>query len=178
MVTKPKSNSVITHKVNDNGTLTFTVRGAGEFTFDPSKASDVNRNRAQLHGWTQRISDGGAMSRDPVTGASATPGDKLARMQSLAAHYESGTEEWSLKAGPRPFDAALVILGMIRGGKAANGDDAERKAAAIAAKLNVDREGALRVIATSKAVAAAMAEIRAERNPGSADADSMLDEIE
>lgn len=177
MVTKPKSNSVITHAVNTDGTLTFIVKDAGSFVFDPTKASVECTSRATIHGWIQRISDGGALSRDPTTGASATPEMKLARMRAIADHYQSGATEWALKATRAPFDIGLVILGMIRGGKAANGDDAERKLTAIAAKMETDREGAARIVATSKAVAVAMAEIRAERNPSKVDADAMLDDL-
>lgn len=81
---------VITVKQLDNGQLQFAVAGAGEFTFNPDKASPANRIRAELHGWTQRISDKAAL------GADATPEAKLASMQACAAWYEAGGDEWNM----------------------------------------------------------------------------------
>lgn len=89
-----KSNSVITHSVAGN-VLTFNVIGFGELKFDTDKVSNECANHAALHGFTQRISDAAAISRDPETGKSATPQEKYDAMAQLIAHYESGTSEWS-----------------------------------------------------------------------------------
>ena len=94
MITKAKSNSVITHKL-ENNVITFTVRDAGEFTLDMGKLSTAVRDRAAVHGMIQRISDRAAISRDEKTGLSATPESKLAAMQNLADFYMTGTEDWS-----------------------------------------------------------------------------------
>lgn len=96
MQTKPKSNSIMTTVLSQDGnTITFKVAGAGECILDLTKLSEANRIRAIQHGMTQRISDGAALSRNPETGKPATPADKLAAMKVLVDHYNSGTSEWS-----------------------------------------------------------------------------------
>jgi hypothetical protein len=104
MQTKPKSNSVITHSLSEDGsTITFHVQGAGDVVIDMNKLSPVILLRASQHGIIQRISDRAAIGRDPETGKSASAGDKLDAMQELAEHYMTGTSEWSLtgNGGPR-----------------------------------------------------------------------------
>jgi hypothetical protein len=91
---KPKSNSVIS--TEQRGTsLVFKVRDAGEIELDLQLVSQANRERATLHGFVQRVSDAAAIPRNTETGASATPADKLAAMQRLVDHFNSGSEEWS-----------------------------------------------------------------------------------
>jgi len=180
MQTKPKANSIITHRLNDDGTLTFLVKDAGEFGFDPKKAAQKNRERAELHGWIQRISDGGAMSRNPENGQPATPADKMARMQRLAEHYEGGAEEWAMKgpSGPRKPDAGLIIqalCGTVAGGDV---DKANRLVDGIATKRGIDRDAALMVWAAVEDVAAEMARIRARRVAVKVSADDLLAEMD
>lgn len=93
MVTKPKSNSVLTHEVNDNA-VTFNVLEVGTLRLDFSKLNSAIIQRAAMHGMIQRISDAAAISRDPTTGQSATPEAKYTAMKALVDHYESGTSEW------------------------------------------------------------------------------------
>ena len=95
MQSKRKSNSVVTHQVDDNG-ITFNVIGAGSVRLDFDKVSEPNQKRAMIHGMIQRISDRAAIGRDPETGKSATPAEKLAAMTTLVDHYHSGTSEWSM----------------------------------------------------------------------------------
>lgn len=123
MQTKPKANSVLTHRLLPNGGLCFTVKGAGpvlegaeeaeavELFFAPTLASEANRQRAEQHGWIQRISDAAAISRDTKTGLPATPAQKLEAMQKLVEHYQSGTGDWKMTGG---------------GGGAGSGSAAER----------------------------------------------------
>lgn len=93
-LTGKRSNWTIAHKVVEN-VITFTVKGAGELRLDMTKVAEANRTRAQGHGFVQRISDAAAIARDTKTGASATPQEKMAAMQRLVEHYESGAEAWS-----------------------------------------------------------------------------------
>jgi len=95
-----RKNAVVTYDTNgrdQSGVITFTVLGAGELTFDTNKASESCRERAEYHGWVQRMCDAVAISRDPETNASATPAMKFERMKRLIEHYESGTDEWSIQ---------------------------------------------------------------------------------
>lgn len=99
MTMKAKSNSVITHEPLLDGEecvgILFHVQGAADVACDMRKLSPEVRQRAILHGMTQRISDAAAIARDPDTGESASAQDKFDAMKRLVAHYESGTSEWS-----------------------------------------------------------------------------------
>lgn len=111
---KAKSNSVITTQVLADGVLLFKVKDAGELRFDPAKAAQPMRLQAERHGWTQRISDAAALSRDPATGKAAKPEDKLAAMRKVVEHYESGTLEWRMAGsggggGAAAAEKALLV---------------------------------------------------------------------
>lgn len=96
MISKVKSNSVVTYVADEDMVITFDVLGAGQVSFDP-KAADVKmRQRAEVHGWIQRIVDAAAIGRDPQTGKSASAGRKLAAMKAVIDHYLSGTPVWRL----------------------------------------------------------------------------------
>ena len=183
MQTKPKANSVITHTIFDRK-VKFTVLGAGEFTFDPDKVSAENRSRAMYHGFIQRISDGGALSRNPDTGKPATAADKLARMQRIADHLESGSTEWKLvSAAPtkKGFDAGLVVEAMIRAlAGCGSPEDVDRMVAQTIAKGRADdREGALKLWASTRQVSEAIVLIESERAARAAvlDSDDLMAEL-
>jgi hypothetical protein len=115
MITKPKSNSVITHAL-DGSHLTFMVQDAGNVVLDMDKLSDAVKRRATVHGMIQRISDAAALSRDSVTGKSASAADKLAAMRELVEHYSTGTAEWrrTSERSPRALgDVGLLIAALM-----------------------------------------------------------------
>ena len=162
MQTKAKANSTITPSMQD-GKIEFRVLNAGSFSFDPDKVSAENRARAMIHGFVQRISDGGALSRNPDTGLPATPTDKMARMQRIADHLMSGATEWALRvaAAGQP-DSGLTLMGIMR----ALGIDletAEARLAKMAAKLGVDRAACIKRLGEAPDVIKAIGEIKAER---------------
>lgn len=178
---KVKSNSVTTVTYLD-GKLVFGFQGQPSFTFDPDKVSAANRARAMMHGFEQRIRDGGALGRDKETGASATPEEKREAMLRIAEHLMSGSDEWALKvAAPKKDDPGLLLGAIARAtGKDAAGVEALLEATM--AKRGVDRNGALKVWQDTKQVAAAKAEILAERAAAKAaqaggDADDLLAEM-
>lgn len=108
MQTKSKSNSVVTHRLLESGVLAITVKGAGVqlegaeqpedavLCFDPKLCAETTRQRAELHGWIQRISDAAAIGRDTKTGLPATPRTKLEAMTKLVDYYQSGAMEWKM----------------------------------------------------------------------------------
>ena len=184
MVKKVKANAIVIHEIKEDGSILFAVRDAGVFTFTPSKCSAAIVDRAALHGFVQRISDGAAISRDPETGVAATAGDKLARMQRIAEHMESGTDNWNLVvASGGQTEGGLVVLAMVRAGLGTNVDEANEKVARLMAKRTIERAAALAVWANTTQVAEALAAIRAERAAKKAaeanvDADDLLAEME
>lgn len=120
MQAKPKSNSVITHTLREDGAIVFSVRGAGpngqspaELVLDPKALSEKNRERAMIHGLVQKVSDRAALSRNTTNGASATPQEKLAAMKGLVDFLMTGTTEWAPARegggrGPTGLDPILV----------------------------------------------------------------------
>jgi hypothetical protein len=175
-----KSNSTIGTTINDEGHIVFTVKGCEPFTFVPGSAHPLMQARAELHGWIQRISDGGALSRDPATGLPATPEAKRARMLAIATHYASGSDDWAMKKvggkKAKTFDVGLVVMGMIRAGLTNDPDEANNLIARIMAKRELDRESAAKVWAETKEVAGAIAAIEAEKAPNGAE--DLLAELE
>jgi len=177
MQTKPKANSIITHEVR-GGAIMFTVKGAGNVLLDTGKLSQAVQSRAMLHGMIQRISDAAAIGRNPETGASATPEEKLANMAALVAHYESGTAEWSRKRGTgEGRDTSGITLQAIARVKGITEDAARASVEAYAAKSGIETKEAYRTLAKAKAVAEAILVIKAERLAGTEatlDADEAL----
>ena len=180
---KVKSNSVTTVTYLD-GKLVFGFSGLDAFTFDPDKVSAVNRARAMMHGFEQRIRDGGALGRDAETGASATPEQKREAMLRIADHLMAGGDEWALKvAAPKKDDPGLLLAAIMR---ALGKDEAGVKAliASTMTKRGVDETAALKIWQDTKQVITAKAEIVAERAAAKAaaskgqSADDLLAEIE
>lgn len=183
MQTKPKSNSVVTHSMQD-GNIVFNVLGAGRLVFDPNRVSAENRARAMIHGFVQRISDGAARLKDTKTGASASPEEKLAMMARIAEHLMSGTTEWNLRAAPatpKGPDAGLVIQAMIRALAGVPDVDAAERVFAKQVALGkfASRDEAIAAWAKSRQVADAVKVILAERAAAAAnlDAEDMLAEL-
>ena len=179
MQTKAKANSTITHSMQD-GKIEFRVLNAGSFSFDPDKVSAENRARAMIHGFVQRISDGGALSRNPETGLPATPADKMARMQRIADHLMSGATEWALRvaAAGQP-DSGLTLMGIMRALKL-DLDATERFLAKLMVKWELDRTATIKRLGESPDVVQAIGDIKAERaaSQTKVNASSLLDEID
>jgi hypothetical protein len=169
MQTKPKSNSVITHSV-EGSVITMTVLGAGTVTLDTAAVSAACRDRAAIHGFIQRLSDGAAMSRDPETGKPATAEAKLARIQAIADHYATGTDEWRLRvAVGGTSDGGLLFRALMR----AYPDRGEARVREFLAARSAKEKRDLLVSATLRPHVDA---IRAEQGRG-IDADAILADL-
>lgn len=177
MQSKPKSNSTITTAIDAaTGIITFTVIGAGQFTFDPTEASQGVRARAQVHGFVQRICDRAAKGRDPETGKPAPAVDRMAAMKSLADHYASGSEDWSPKVertgGGAGWDS-LILAAVVE----ATGRGLEEVKEGVARRAKADgitTKVALEALGRSKVVAPILERIRAEAAEG-LDGDEMIE---
>lgn len=177
MQTKPKSNSVITHAWDQEaGTITIHVVGAGNVVLDLNKVHPDNVTNAAYHGFTQRLSDAAAISRDPATGRPATPEAKLAAIQAIADHYMSGALEWKRTGaggGRAQAGVTLRAIADVRFG----GDLASASASVdrMAEKHGLDRRAVLARLAKSPEVIRRVAEIRAA---GAVSAVDLLDEMD
>lgn len=179
--TKPRANAVVISGIID-GLLTFSVKGAGGFTFDHTKVSDACLQRAMFHGFIQRISDGAAMSRNPENGQPATPADKLARMQRIADHYMSGAVEWGMKAAarePRAPKLDLAVIYALMDVLQLTREEVITKVEGQAKAQGVTTAAYLAFAATKPKLAPIVAEKRLEMSAESdIDSDDLLDELD
>lgn len=198
MQSKPKTNSIITsHIPDDTDYLEFMVRVPArmvfevrnpdgtmfrEVEFDLSAVHPDNLGRAVVHGFNQRIPDAAAIGLTDADGNIIPKTErtriKAERMNDLCRFYESGTEAWGRK-GDGGGGRSLTIEAIARV-KAIEYDRAvemvDRHAATV---CGGDRKKALRELAKSPKVQAAMNAIRAERTPVADEtADDLLDSME
>ena len=102
-----KKNSVISVEF-DNGNLRFAIADAGEFSLTIASLTDDIREKALVHGLTQKISDAAAIAKadlptDPVEAAKV----KFEAMKAVADRLSEG--DWSKRAG----DGAGPVAGII-----------------------------------------------------------------
>lgn len=176
MSTKLKSNATMAVEINQSAnTIIFTVRDAGAITLDMSRLSPDVIAYAAFHGMKQRIADAAAMSRNPDTGAPASPQDKFDAMQALAEHYMSGTGEWAVRVASggagKPSGLTLRALADVQG---LDVPAMRERVEGLAERKGTTTAALLRELAKAPAVAKRIAELKAASSP---DADSLLDEL-
>lgn len=101
---KPRANSVVTTRLNDRNNIEIMVIGAGAIEFNPKTAHANMRNRAEIHGWTQRLCDKAAL------GFGSTPKQKYDAIKSLVDHYRTGIDQWSVRSSETQVDEFLETL--------------------------------------------------------------------
>lgn len=157
------------------GVITFTVAGAGQCQLNVGEIvgleayaslTDVGKTMI-LHGGTQKIADKAALSRNPDTGRSATPQDKLEAMAGLCDHLNNGGA-WEMRApSSKKLDRAALFesLAEITG----------RSALEISQKFAAREDAVLRTFLERADIAAAYAK-RTARDSGKAS--ELLAELE
>lgn len=181
MQSKPKSNAIVTHSVAEDGVITFEVLGVGKLRFDPAAVAPVNRRRAEMHGWIQRIVDAAAIGVTDSEG-NIIPKEERTRMKyhamnEIIIHYESRSEEWSrVGSGGGARSLTIEAIARVQGIEYdAAVEMVERHAEK---KYDGDTRKALNKLRQAEAVQKAMSAIRAERTPKtSIDADAELEEL-
>lgn len=173
---KMKSNATMAVEIDRaSNRITFTVRDAGEIVLDMSRLSPEVLAYAAFHGMKQRIADAAAMSRNPDTGAPASPADKFAAMEALAAHYMSGSDEWALRVASggaaKPSGLTLRALADVQG---VDITTMRERVDTLAERKGTTPAALLRELAKAPAVAKRIAEMRATSSP---DADELLGEL-
>lgn len=176
--------AIVKVEQTEGGKIAVMVQGAGVVTLDPAKISDANKAYAMFHGLKQRMVDAAALSRDPANGAAASPADKMAAIQAIVEHLESGSAEWSrVGSGGGGKSITIEAIAQIKGVKY---DVAEEYVAEFA-KTGKDGKGnafdgdtkkALAFLRDGKRVREAIEAIRASRTTApKVDADAALDEL-
>ena len=91
-----------------DGTAVVTVKGYPALTFNPMKASLLNRNYAQQFGWDNRI-------KNKATGM-VDLGEKYRLAKELVEFYEQGGDAWEMRSAGSPregTDAGLVLQALM-----------------------------------------------------------------
>lgn len=176
-----KKSLITTELTNDGKTLDIIVDGVGTIHLPINNLSDEIRNRALVHGLTQKISDAAAMPKadlpaDPVEAAKA----KFAAMSAVAERLIDG--EWSKRSG----DGTGPVAGIIFRAFAefvANAAKAKKRPAPSEAEIRAvydakDRAGQL-ALRNVPEIAAIIERMKSERGGAAAkvDTNSLLGEL-
>lgn len=104
----------ITFKFDIPADATDEARAAlAPITFDPAKAAPNNRAYAELHGWSARIGDAAALSRNAENGHKVTEAMRRAEVAAMVEHYEGGSTDWNVRgpgAGKKAAPLNPIIL--------------------------------------------------------------------
>lgn len=190
MNAKPKTNSVVTSRVRDDGVLEITVLRAGPtgengqptnavLTLDPAAIHEDNRRRAMYMGLTSRIVDKAALPFDKAKGRYATPAEKLEAMRPLVEHLASGTADWSPKRATVVKVSGLdaILLAAVQEATGRGEAEVREMVAKGAGKHHVTEEQFLALLGRGKLVAPIVERMRAEQAASvDLDADDLLDE--
>jgi len=110
MDTKTRENSIVTTSISDDlQEVTANVKGAGSVTIHMWKLRTDVREYAACHGIKQKIGDAAAQSRDPLTGKSASPAQKLAAIQKVVDRLENGGNWNGVSGGSGSADITMLI---------------------------------------------------------------------
>jgi hypothetical protein len=164
-----------------DGTAVVQVFGQPALTFNPMKASLLNRNYAQQFGWDNRIKNKTSVTADPATGKTDTA-EKYRLARELIEFYEQGGDAWDMKSaggGGVREDAGLVVQALTRLWKR-DVDAVEAGIRKLAARNSIERDAQLKILAKSPDVVKVVGAIKAERAAANktVDASSYLDELD
>lgn len=167
MQSKSKRNSIVTTRLVDDTHIGFTVIGYPEAVLNLAAIAAANRQRAEWHGWGQRVVDAAAIGTTDKDDA-IIPREERLKMKAEAisrviAHYESGNADWNLrKAASRGPDHSITIQAVmdVRG---LAYEAVSEYVTASAKTHNVTRTVILESLASNPAIASRIAAIRAER---------------
>lgn len=156
--------------------LTVTVEGHPAITVDTATLSDTIREQAMYHGLKQKICDAAALSRDTTTGQSATPAEKHAAMQAVAANLVAGVWNAGRAEGGGMSREATVLQALAN----VYGMDmawAEAKIVATMTKKGIDRKAAVKLWGATEKVAAEVERLK-PKPKANLDADELMAELD
>lgn len=163
-----------------DGTAVVTVKGYPALTFNPMKASLLNRNYAQQFGWDNRIKNKTSVTADKATGK-VDLGEKYRLAKELIEFYEQGGDAWEMRSAGSPregTDAGLVLQALMNV-KGWSLDECNAKVGKMAEAKKVERKDVLASLAKNPEIIREVAEIKAKRAAASSvDAASLLDELD
>ena len=164
-----------------DGTALVEVKGHPALTFNPMKASLLNRNYAQQFGWDNRIKNKTSVTADKATGKVDTA-EKYKLAKALIEFYEQGGDEWEMRSagGTREggTDAGLVLQALMNV-KGWTLDECNAKVGKMAEAKKCERKDVLTSLAKNPDIMREVTDIKAKRAAASSvDAVSLLDELD
>jgi hypothetical protein len=161
-----------------DGVLVFKVATVGELRLVIGNTSEQAKVQAVVFGFARKVTNAAALD------AGSTNQEKYDAMADVVAHLNGGGD-WNqgrAKGEGAGGESGLVVLALQR----VYGDTPAKAEATIEktmAKKGIDRKAALKLWAGTDKIAAAIAEIKAERASAKAkaanvDADELLEELE
>lgn len=153
----------------DTDRLLLTFADGREVVISPADhlTSSIIRY-ATLHGLKQKLVDAAAISRDPETGRTASPADKIAAVQEVLDRLLAG--EWN-KRREGGATGGLLLRALMRMQPAKTREQ-------LIEWLGTKSDAEKAALRRNPKVAAVIEEIRAEDgDDGATDSDAMLDEI-
>mgnify|MGYP003431944158 CR=1 FL=1 len=163
-----------------DGTALVQVFGQPALTFNPMRASLLNRNYAQQFGWDNRIKNKTSVTADKATGK-VDLGEKYRLAKELIEFYEQGGDAWEMRSAGSPregTDAGLVLQALMNV-KGWSLDECNAKVSKMAEAKKVERKDVLASLAKNPEIIREVAEIKAKRAAASSvDAASLLDELD
>jgi hypothetical protein len=154
------------------GEIVWSRANGEAVTLHIERLSDAVKSYATFHGLKQRGSDVMAISRNTDTGLPATEDEKFNELRGIVEFYESGTADWSRRAGGgggRRSDSAasILIMALVRLGR----DEAKVKA-----KVEGLTKGEIAALSQHPTVKPQVDAILAERSAG-VDAEELLSDL-
>lgn len=178
MQAKPKRNSVVTTRLDEEGFLEIQVLGSGTIKFDVDKVDAALRAKAEMHGWTQRLVDAAAMSRDPENGQPATPAEKFAAIKSIAEYYMGGATDWARRSESGGGGQSITLQAVAKVRDITYEQAEEFVGRYAQSHYKGDMKAALAYLRTGAKVGAMILTIRAANAPKPVlEADDVLDEL-
>lgn len=163
-----------------DGTALVEIKGYPALTFNPMKASLLNRNYAQQFGWDNRIKNKTSVTADKATGKVDTA-EKYKLAKALVEFYEQGGDDWEMRSagGTREGNDAGLVLQALMNVKGWSLDECNVKVSKMAEAKKVERKDVLASLAKNPEIIREVAEIKAKRAAtSSVDAASLLDELD
>lgn len=163
------------------GVWTFTLPGVPVIELARDSLSAQVLERALVEGMSDRIIDTGAIDQKAPDGHIRTFSEKVAlkaeAVRAIVAHFASGTDQWSRKAGPGAGDGGLVIEAIMAVNSETRAQALERVEKWMKS-LSKSRAVVLESFAANPRVAKAMQELREVRvKAAGVDSNAMLDEM-
>lgn len=163
-----------------DGTALVSIKGFPTLTFNPMRASLLNRNYAQQFGWDNRIKNKTSVTADKATGKVDTA-EKYRLAKELIEFYEQGGDAWEMRAagGAREGADAGLVLQALMNVKGWTIDECNAKVGKMAEAKGVERKDVLASLAKNAEIILEVARIKAKRAAlAGVDAGSMLDELD